>query len=280
MEAINVYVPASGHRPWDVMEAGRFLGIDPGSGIVGTEQALTAGVERVLVHYEGARYGQANMVTFADRVYHAWGRMSEDYPTSAKAWLPSDMLTQVGLFYPERGVVELLDGRGELAAWLGLEEIHPTELLCSHVRQELVSKVHRDIERVGWSVIGVFPTEGDEPKASYSYTIGLLETEQHPELIVFGLPPEQAHGILSCAVDLIREGTRLEAGRRYGRVLRGFDVEMPCGSADALTGGFGPGTRSPGRAIPAGRTRRTRVPDVTTGDRMWQDDCRGAGAGG
>lgn len=85
-------------------------------------------------------------------------------------------------------------------------------------------KIEGDIEQVGWSSIGVFNAVGDEPTPSFTYTIGLRETYDHPELIVYGLEAETAHGLIASAVDLLKEGAVLEDGGRYAKVLRGHDV--------------------------------------------------------
>jgi hypothetical protein len=70
----------------------------------------------------------------------------------------------------------------------------------------LLTKVEADIERVGWSCIGVMPTVDDPPdEPSFSYTIGLREQGDHPELIIAGLPYKVAHTILTTAFALIKE---------------------------------------------------------------------------
>lgn len=54
-------------------------GIASGSGIV-TRVAEEGFAD---VYYEGNQYGAANLVTFEQRAYHAWGRMKAKYPTAA-----------------------------------------------------------------------------------------------------------------------------------------------------------------------------------------------------
>lgn len=61
---------------------------------------------------------------------------------------------------------------------------------------------------------------GGHEGPSWVYTVGLLETHDHPELITFGLPPGAAHGVISAIVEQIREGTRHPAGREHP-----FDVD-------------------------------------------------------
>src|SRR5262245_35255897 len=66
-----------------------------GSGIVGQ---YDGGAERVLLHFEGNLYDAFNIVTYADRVIHAAGRLLMDYPTVAKAKVPPAMIVRVGTF--------------------------------------------------------------------------------------------------------------------------------------------------------------------------------------
>ena len=51
----------------------------------------------------------------------------------------------------------------------------------------------------------------DDP--SWLYTVGLLKTWSHPELIVFGLGPQNAYGGISAVVDEIRSGVVHPVGR-------------------------------------------------------------------
>jgi hypothetical protein len=74
----------------------------PGSGIVGTGQDDG----RVLIYYEGNKYGAASLADYGDRVYHAWGRMTWEgrgYPTISWALVDAGELLEVGfLLVPEQ----------------------------------------------------------------------------------------------------------------------------------------------------------------------------------
>lgn len=93
--------------------------IDKGSGIVGRPAPDT----RILIYYEGNRYGASNIVTFADRCYHAASRLEQDYPTVAQAYVPAEAITQAGWFYmPERRVdIRDVHDMIAIAHWLDLE---------------------------------------------------------------------------------------------------------------------------------------------------------------
>lgn len=101
--------------------------IDPRSAIVGSPSAEwfhgTAGEGghddgRVVVDFEGRRFNQANIITFADKCLHAAGRHLQHFPTTARAWLPEEELTEVGEF---DGAHVFVTDPHTLAAWLGYE---------------------------------------------------------------------------------------------------------------------------------------------------------------
>ena len=58
-----------------------------------------------------------------------------------------------------------------------------------------------DVRAYGWSMASI-----SDHKSPSHYTIGLMETSRHPELIVFGLDPDNAHALLSGLVRDIRGG--------------------------------------------------------------------------
>jgi hypothetical protein len=122
MQQIIVYIPRTGEP------ATRHIA--QGSGIVG---APTAHSGTVLIYYEGAIYRQANIVTFADRVLHAYYRMTEDAPTTAKAVVPTASLIALGTFDAQGGIVHLTGSESErdLAAWLTTRTLDAAELRVS-----------------------------------------------------------------------------------------------------------------------------------------------------
>lgn len=92
---------------------------------------------------------------------------------------------------------------------------------------KLLDKIHHDIENVGWSAISVMRAadDPDDDWVPFTYTIGLLETYKHPELIVYGMHPDIAHGVLSCAIDLIKNGDQFGHGEKRSEVLaQDYDV--------------------------------------------------------
>lgn len=116
-ERLAVYVPTEG-APDTLGLAVKH--IDRGSGIVGEDPHQG---ERLLVYYEGNRFGAQNIVTFADRCYFAASRLIETYPTVAQAAVPPEALTQVGWYYHAYARVEVRDVHDliGIAHWLDLD---------------------------------------------------------------------------------------------------------------------------------------------------------------
>jgi hypothetical protein len=78
-------------------------------------------------------------------------------------------------------------------------------------------EIDAGIAKHGFHVTAVF---GGDDGPLWAYTVGLLETYGHPELITFGLPPQIAHGVIHAIVEQSREGTQHPLGREHP-----FDVD-------------------------------------------------------
>jgi hypothetical protein len=131
----------------------RPLGIVAASGVVC--QTLPA-EERTSVWYEGNLHGAANIVTYADRVYHAADRMLRDYPTSATAALRSKHLLVIGTFDTHTGTVTL-DGDSQrriLADWLGVEQVADSELETT-VSTHILRRMHHPSGLSGETVLAL-----------------------------------------------------------------------------------------------------------------------------
>lgn len=123
-EPVRVYVPKAGSRAEDA--------IDDRSAIVGTPASdwlEHGGPEDIVVlDFEGARYSQFNMRTFADRCLHAAGRHVQHYPTVARLLVDEGEVTAIGSF---DGRAVMVDDHEALAAWLGGEALDEDELVLS-----------------------------------------------------------------------------------------------------------------------------------------------------
>ena len=85
-------------------------------------------------------------------------------------------------------------------------------------------QVASDIHEYGWHCLHVAPRVGEEG-ASFTYTIGLVPSYNHPELMIFGLERERSHSILCECVEMIKSGRQFPINKRVSDVLaRDFDV--------------------------------------------------------
>lgn len=115
---VKVYVPLHDGLPY----------VARGSGIVGDLATYDPG--RLLVYYEGNIYGMSNIKTFADRVYHAAGRLLQHYPTIAVASVLRSRMEEVGVF--DGNAVKLHSGKESvLETWLSPIKLTEAELVRS-----------------------------------------------------------------------------------------------------------------------------------------------------
>ena len=82
-------------------------------------------------------------------------------------------------------------------------------------------KIADNIEKYGWHCLHIAPCEEDEEP--FSYSIGFAESYGAPEVLVFGLPREKAHGLLNACASALKEGHGITP-----------DVEDP----ELLSGGY------------------------------------------
>lgn len=64
------------------------------------------------------------------------------------------------------------------------------------MKTEADAQVTRDIREYGWHCLHVLPRAGEEG-VGFTYTIGLIESYDHPELMIFGLGREREHIVSS-----------------------------------------------------------------------------------
>ena len=77
--------------------------------------------------------------------------------------------------------------------------------------------IAQDVERLGWSCLTIHDI--DPP---FAYTVGLMHSFGHPELILFGRPEDDG-AILADLVAAIRAGSRIDEPKEYN-LLEGFPV--------------------------------------------------------
>jgi len=87
-----------------------------------------------------------------------------------------------------------------------------------------LEKTQSDIKQYGWQCMHIAPRVGDTG-SHFTYSIGLYETYKHPEIMIFGLANDTAHGVLSECVKMIKNGTRFPTEQPVMDVLAGdFEV--------------------------------------------------------
>ncbi len=75
------------------------------------------------------------------------------------------------------------------------------------------------LETHGWGMEPVAPSHGEHLRAAYSYTFGLEALLGHPELVIFGLAPVAARGLLDLIVNQLRLGGSLPTGQLFDGLL-------------------------------------------------------------
>lgn len=74
-------------------------------------------------------------------------------------------------------------------------------------------KIEWMIETAGWALEPVAADlDADPPTPGYAYTIGVPAAVGFPEVVVFGLAPVAAKGLLELVVDASRGGTEIPIG--------------------------------------------------------------------
>lgn len=91
---------------------------------------------------------------------------------------------------------------------------YPLGANLMHSDDELIAG---DVDRMGWSCLTIHDTE-----PPFAYTVGLIHSYKHPELILFGRPNDDS-AILHDLVAAIRDGNRIDTPNEY-RLLEGFPV--------------------------------------------------------
>lgn len=87
-------------------------------------------------------------------------------------------------------------------------------------------KIEWMIETKGWALEPVLPrTDVDPPVPGYAYTIGFPEAFTFPEVVLFGLTPVAASGLLDLVADLLGGGTEIPLGIELTGL---FDNDLRC----------------------------------------------------
>ena len=83
-------------------------------------------------------------------------------------------------------------------------------------------KTLANIEEFGCSVLNI---AAEDDLAPFTYSVGITQTSQAPEVVVIGLKSELAGSVVNEYNRRVRAGERFVPGQRYSGFLTGFDVE-------------------------------------------------------
>lgn len=84
-------------------------------------------------------------------------------------------------------------------------------------RDILLKDTKLNIEKFGLQVIMV---SSIAYSPSFAYSVGLLETYKHPEIITFGLSNDFGHEIINDIAELIKNGEVIELGKVYTEIFK------------------------------------------------------------
>ncbi len=80
-------------------------------------------------------------------------------------------------------------------------------------------QVVADVKEYGWHVIKILDTD-DTP--GWVFSIGLYETFDHPEIVVFGLNDETALYVINAVGEAVRKGQRFEIDGLYSDLIETY----------------------------------------------------------
>ena len=80
-------------------------------------------------------------------------------------------------------------------------------------------KLLDDVAEFGWHCMKV---SGDTEHEPFTYTIGLFQSYGHPELLIYGLPGEVAHSVLTIAANAAAAGKPLSMAKPTEELLEGY----------------------------------------------------------
>jgi hypothetical protein len=80
-------------------------------------------------------------------------------------------------------------------------------------------KIIDDIAGYGWHLISVVEDETSPP---FTYSVGMMKTLDHPEILMIGLPHETMRTIINAMGDDIRAGRRFTTTGLYEGYLVGY----------------------------------------------------------
>jgi hypothetical protein len=93
---------------------------------------------------------------------------------------------------------------------------------CNHKRIEKEWFVS-NIEKHGLAIIMV---ESSKYSPSFAYSIGLLQTYNHPEIICFGLSTKLLHTLINDVAEIIKTGENIQIDKTYTNIFKDSRAEF------------------------------------------------------
>ncbi|MFB2924141.1 MULTISPECIES: DUF4262 domain-containing protein [Aerosakkonema] len=84
-------------------------------------------------------------------------------------------------------------------------------------------KIVEDVQRVGWHVMAV-GADPDKMKPGFAYSIGLWQSFQHPEIIMFGLPYHTMGHIINDIGSYVKGGKPIVTGQPYSDFIQNYSL--------------------------------------------------------
>ena len=75
------------------------------------------------------------------------------------------------------------------------------------------------LDNQGWGIEPVGPSGQEDLRAAYSYSFGLESLVGHPDIVIFGLTPVAARGLLDLIVNHLRLGGTIPTGEIFTGLL-------------------------------------------------------------
>lgn len=80
-----------------------------------------------------------------------------------------------------------------------------------------LNQTKEHIEKYGLSVVKI---ESTEYLPSFAYSVGLMETFNHPEIICFGLRTELLHQLINDVAEIISNEGKLNPNKEYDNIFQ------------------------------------------------------------
>lgn len=90
-----------------------------------------------------------------------------------------------------------------------------------HRKLQLFEGIDRAIDDPGWMVMAI-----PDAAPPFCYTVGLIKSFNHPEIIILGLRYEIAHPLLNTVGFQIKQGEVFSPGNRYDSITEKYDTQF------------------------------------------------------